>query len=379
MAQCLVPGSLRELEQIVAWAVSEETAVEVAGQGTKSGLGRPVDAGYRLSTSGLAGIDNYEPEELVMSCGAGTPLAEIEAALAERGQQLGFEPYDFSAVVGEAPGRQTIGGVIAANISGPRRLTAGAARDHVLGLQAVSGHGQIVKTGGRVVKNVTGYDLCKLLTGSFGTLAVISHLTFKTLPAPPDETTLVLHSDSLETVAKALRQATGSAYAISAAALIPGDGYQGFIRLEGTSPSIAYRVDRLDRLLGDTAATRRLERDASRAHWRRVRDAGFLPSDAPVIWRISIPPSDLGELVGSLDGRWFADWAGGLVWYAGGPTRPRLPGSGHATLVKSPAALRATLEPFQPQAAPLRALSARLKTSFDPKAVLNPGRMYAGI
>ena len=177
------------------------------GHGSKAGLGRHVEAAHKLDTTGLAGIDMYEPEELVMSCGAGTPLAEIEHVLEERGQQLAFEPYDFGAATGGKSNHQTIGGVFAANISGPRRLKAGAARDHLLGLQVVSGHGQIMKTGGRVVKNVTGYDLCKLMTGSFGTLAVMSHLTFKVLPAPEDEATLVLQGDDLTGIAQALRHA----------------------------------------------------------------------------------------------------------------------------------------------------------------------------
>ena len=377
MGDTFRPKSISELENLIAWAVSEETTLAVSGNGSKAGLGNPVEAEHVLDTTALAGIDMYEPEELVMSAGAGTPLAEIERVLAERGQQLAFEPYDFGVATDGEAGRQTIGGVFATNISGPRRLKAGAARDHLLGLQVVSGHGQVMKTGGRVVKNVTGYDLCKLMTGSMGTLAVMSHLTFKIMPAPEDEATLVLEGDDMEAVAAALRQATGTAFEISAAALVPGDGVKGFIRVEGAPPSVAYRFDRLRALLGKTLDTAKLDADESRAHWRRIRDAGFLPKGAPIIWRISIPPTDLPKLADNLDGAWYADWAGGLVWYAGGADRPSLPTTGHATLIKKPDEV--TTEPFQPQDPALRALSARVKKSFDPKAVLNPGRMYAGI
>lgn len=377
MGETLQPRSLAELEKVLAWAVSEETTISIQGHGSKAALGNRVTAEHVLDTTGLAGIDMYEPEELVMSCGAGTPLAEIESVLGERSQQLAFEPYDFGVVTGGKPNNQTIGGVFASNISGSRRLKAGAARDHLLGLQVVSGHGQIMKTGGRVVKNVTGYDLCKLMTGSFGTLAVMSHVTFKVLPAPEDELTLVLRGDDLKAVSTALRRATGTAFEISGAAIVPGDGFSGYLRIEGATPSVAYRFEQLATLLGAGLETARMEASASRSHWRKVRDAGFLPDSSPIIWRISLPPSDLPALVESLDGPWLADWAGGLVWYAGGPERPKLPSSGHATLIKRPDGV--DTEPFQPQAPALKALSARVKNSFDPKAVLNPGRMYAGI
>ena len=217
----VTPRSIAELEQVVAWAVAEEKPLEVLGAGSKRGFGRPVDADLELVTSELAGIDMYEPAELVMSAGAGTPLAEIEAALAGKNQMLAFEPADYGAITGGEAARQTIGGVFAANVSGPRRIAAGAARDHLLGLQLVTGHGQIVKTGGRVVKNVTGYDLCKLLTGSFGTLAVMSHLTFKVLPAPETSgTLLVARADEASAIEVACR-AMGTAFDVSAAAVLP--------------------------------------------------------------------------------------------------------------------------------------------------------------
>lgn len=377
MGETLRPKSLAELEKIIAWAVSEETTLKVQGNGSKSSLGYPVEAAHHLEATGLAGIDMYEPEELVMSCGAGTPLAEIEQVLDERGQQLAFEPYDFGAATGGNAKNQTIGGVFAANISGPRRLKAGAARDHLLGLQVVSGHGQLMKTGGRVVKNVTGYDLCKLLTGSFGTLAVMSHVTFKVLPAPAGETTLVLQGTDLAQVAQALRRATGTAYEISGAALVPGDGYAGYIRIEGSAPSVAYRAEQLQVLLGEGLEASQVAGSESKSLWRKIRDGGFLPAGSPIIWRISMPPSDLPALVASLNGPWFADWAGGLVWYAGESERPKLPSTGHAVLIKRP--LDVTTASFPPQEASLAALTRRVKNSFDPKAVLNPGRMYVGI
>lgn len=393
------PGSLKELEQLVAWAVAEETPLEVAGAGSKRGYGRPVEAARGVSTAGLAGIDMYEPHELVMSAGAGTPLAEVERELEERGQELAFEPGDLAALLGEEPGRQTIGGVFACNLAGPRRLKAGAARDHLLGLQLVTGHGQVIKTGGRVVKNVTGYDLAKLLTGSFGTLAVMSHLTFKVLPAAEDEATVVLAGDDLPALLAALRQAMATYCEVSGAAVLPAPATarsavglvkaagraMACLRVEGAGPSVAYRAERLeDAFAGSGFEIGRLDRGASKALWREVRDGTLLDGARPCLWRISVPPTDAAPLLERLEGDFLFDWAGGLVWLAVDEAAPEcvrgaLPTTGHATLVRAPEAVRREVEVFHPQPAPLKALSERVKNSFDPKRILNPGRMMAGL
>jgi glycolate oxidase FAD binding subunit len=400
------PGSAAELTDLVAWALAEEQPLEVLGAGTKRALGRPVEAAARVSTAGLAGIDLYEPEELVMRAGAGTPLAEIEAALAERGQELAFEPADYGAILGGEPGRQTIGGVFATNLSGPRRLKSGAARDHFLGLHAVTGLGQLVKTGGRVVKNVTGYDLCKLFAGSYGTLGIMTEVTFKVLPRAESSLTVLATGPDEPALLALLRAATGTPCEIAGAAFLPplaagrsaadtvrstGRGVAA-VRLEGVEPSVRYRSGELQRLLaapGIEFAT--LGHEDSLILWREIRDVRLLTRERP-LWRLSVPPTAAAEIATRAKAFTYErllDWAGGLVWLAvkedwmreGGDVRALLAdaGGGHATLVRAPDRLRTEALPFEPQPAPLQALSERVKRSFDPKGILNPGRMYPGI
>ena len=404
--QTFRPTKLTELEQVVAWAVAEETTLEVVGRGSKRGLGRPVEAAAELRLDRLSGIGMYEPDELVMSAAAGTPLATIEAELAERHQELAFEPADYGLILGGEPRQQSIGGVFACNLAGPRRLKAGAARDHLLGVQCVTGHGQTIKTGGRVMKNVTGYDLCKLLAGSYGTLAVASQLTFKVLPAAADCVTLLLSGGDEATLLAVLRRAMGTSAEVSSAALLPASATRrsavpaiaaaarpvACLRLEGTSVSIAYRIDSLERLCTDPGGldAARLDAEASRTLWREIRDVRLLDPGLPILWRISCPPAAAVQVMAAatpLGAALLLDWAGGLVWAAladGGEDagvailrRALADCGGHATLVRAPAELRTRIAPFQPQPEALAALGRRVKQGFDPQGVLNPGRMYA--
>jgi glycolate oxidase FAD binding subunit len=402
MAQQVAPRTAEELKDVVAWAAAEETPLEIQGAGSKRGYGRPVEAETLVALDGLSGIGLYEPAELVMSAKAGTPLAEIEELLAENQQQLAFEPPDYGALLGGPPGRATIGGVLACNLSGPRRIKAGAARDHFLGVHAVTGRGDLIKSGGRVVKNVTGYDLCKLFAGSFGTLVAMTEVTFKVLPAPEDARTLVLSAPDRTAALAALRIAMASAYDVAGAAYLPAAAAGratvamlraaasdlALVRLEGQAPSVRYRADRLKALLGGNGAIEELDVADGAAVWREVRDVALLPKNAP-LWRISVPPAGgapfLDALERELELDWLADWAGGLLWLCvrdgddGGARSIRgalaAPG-GHATLVRASTGLRATVPVFQPQEPALARLSARVKASFDPKRILNPGRMY---
>lgn len=398
------PTGPDELAALVAWAVAEEQPLEVLGNGSKRGLGRPVEARHRLELSGLCGITMYEPEELVMTAAAGTPLARVEAELAECRQELAFEPADYGAILGGEPGRQTIGGVFACNLAGPRRIRAGAARDHLLGLRCVTGQGVAIKTGGRVVKNVTGYDLCKLLTGSYGTLAVMTELTFKVLPRAETEGTLLLTGGSEQDLLACLRKATGTEHDISGAACLPplaagrssvsavrrAGRAMAAVRVEGPGPSVAYRLERLEAELGGAGEMARLEEGDSRALWREIRDLRLL-SQGRTLWRLSIPPTAAGELAGwaaefAQERLW--DWAGGLLWLAPrdawadahATVRGALAGrGGHATLVRADEELRRQVPVFEPQPEALAALTRRVKESFDPKHILNPGRMYPGL
>jgi glycolate oxidase FAD binding subunit len=398
----LKPTSAEEVLDVARWAAGRRTRLEIVGAGTRRGIGRPVLAEHVLDLSGLSGVTLYEPEELVLSARAGTPIAEIEALLAASGQELAFEPMDHGPLTGGEAGKGTIGGVLMANASGPRRIKAGAARDHVLGINAVSGRGEAFKSGGRVVKNVTGYDLAKLVAGSWGTLAAVTDLTFKVLPRAQTEATLVLRGLTEEEAAHAMAVATTSSNEVSAAAHLPETvvgkvldgrlpGWRGatLLRLEGFSPSVAYRFDRLAQLMATTAAPERLDEDDSRLLWREIRDCiPFADGTAKPVWRVSMAPSRGHEMVmamrmeAAVDA--FYDWQGGLVWLrmeAGAETETlrrqvAIHGGGHATLVRAPAHVRAAVPVFEPQPEALAALSARVKAQFDPLNILNPGRMY---
>lgn len=398
----LAPSSSAEVLETVRWAAAEEQPLEIVGHGSKRGIGRPAQTEHVLDLSRLTGVTLYEPEELVLSARAGTPLAEIEAILAERGQQLAFEPMDYGRLSGAEPGRGTIGGALAANLSGPRRLKAGAARDHILGVHCVSGRGEAFKAGGRVVKNVTGYDLSKAMAGSWGTLAVVTDVTFKVLPAAETETTVAVRGLIDDDAAAAMALAMGSSAEVSSAAHLPegvaariaGGGLGGspatLLRVEGFGPSVAYRGDALHGLLKNAGEIETIEGEASCAIWRDVRDcAPFADGTMRPVWRVSMTPGAAAPFVLALRMETgvdaFYDWQGGLVWLRmeadpeAEAVRRLLKrfGGGHATLVRAAPQWRAALPVFEPQPPALSALSARVKEQFDPKGILNPGRMVA--
>jgi glycolate oxidase FAD binding subunit len=399
MTSLLKPRDGRDVEAAVQWALAEGKTLEIVGHGSKRGIGRAAQWDLSLDLSDLSGVTLYEPDELILSSKAGTPIAEIEALLAKHNQELAFEPMDYGPVFGAAPGRGTIGGVLAANLSGPRRIKAGAARDHFLGFTAVSGRGETFKSGGRVVKNVTGYDLCKVLAGSYGTLAAMTDVTVKVLPrAETEETLLVLGLDDAA-AARAMSAAMGSSNDVSGAAHCPAPLAASLqaeagtaltaLRLEGVAPSVAHRRRALETLLSPFGEIAVLEQAASREGWRVIRNVMPFTGDARALWRISVGPTRGHEVAAAIGegAEYFYDWAGGLIWAAlpaaddGGAARVRraVAGSGHATLIRAPAAIRASVPVFEPQDAGLAALTKRVKESFDPKGVFGPGRMWAGV
>ena len=408
MSEPLRPREPKQVEEAVAWALAQGKTLELIGHGTKRTIGRAAQWDTTLDLAGLAGVTLYEPEELVLSAKAGTAVAEIKALVAEQRQQLAFEPMDYGPLLGSAAGGGTIGGAIAANLSGPRRIKAGAARDHLLGFTAVSGRGETFKSGGRVVKNVTGYDLCKLLAGSWGTLAAMTDITIKVLPkAEAEQTILVLGLDAAN-AAKVMAAAMGSFADVSAAAHLPAalaadvaeaasaGASVTALRLEGVAPSVAQRKTVLEKLLGPFGALATLEEAASRAIWQAIRDATpFAAATARGghdIWRISTAPTrgaDLGRtLEDQVGGEMLYDWAGGLVWaalphsddaHAGLVHATVAQAGGHATLIRAPAAVRSKVEVFTPEPTQLAALTQRVRKGFDPQGVLNPGRMWAGV
>jgi glycolate oxidase FAD binding subunit len=367
----LVPRDAADVAVIVAGATRP---LEPVGGGSKRQIGQPVAADL-LDLRALAGIVSYEPAELVLTAYAATPLAAIEAELAAHAQRLAFEPPDFGALLGLAR-PQTIGGVLAANLAGSRRVTAGAARDHFLGFRAVNGLGEPFKAGGNVVKNVTGYDLPKLLAGSWGTLAVLTEVTIRVVPAPELDRTLVVAAGSAGECLALLGAALRSPHDVSAAAVDPARG--SLLRLEGFAASVEARTRALCDELRCTPQDV-LEGSASRACWHGLASAAALAA-SPVVWRISVPPADALRVLDRLDAeRYLVDWGGGLILAAfdavdAKRVRGALP-AGHATLLKAPAAARATTPVFQPQAPAVAAAAARVRSAFDPRGILNPGRM----
>jgi glycolate oxidase FAD binding subunit len=375
--------------------------VWVHGRETKKGLMRPVQAARSVSTRGLSGITLYSPNEMIISAWAGTPVAEIEAALAEKGQHLIAEPPELSGLMG-AGADQTIGGVVATNLSGPRRIAWGATRDHVMGVRFVNGMGELLHSGGRVLKNVTGLDICKLLTGSHGTLAVISEVTLKVLPVPERRATLVIAGLDPQQGVAAMSQALGSPYAVSgaaylpaaAAALVPAVSWMGgavtLVRIEDFAPSVVYRADRLRAELAGFGRAELLDDGATGAVWDAVRDARALPRNGAV-WRVSVRPSAGAKVAAAVTSAfgadWFADWGGGLLWIAG----PSSEAAHHAvcdaarasggtwTLVRAPDALRLAVAVIPPETRALARIAAQVKAAFDPRSILNPGRMHAGV
>lgn len=368
------PADEAELAEAVAGATGP---LKVIGGGTRP-VGAPV-TGEALSVAALKGVELYEPGALTLVVRAGTPLEEVARVLAAEGQRLAFEPMDHRGLLGTR-GSPTIGGAVAANASGPRRISVGACRDFMLGVRFVDGRGEVVKNGGRVMKNVTGYDLVKLLTGSRGTLGVLTEVSLKVLPVPESAGMLVLQGlDSARAVA-AMARALGSPFEATGAAHDPGAG-RTLIRVEGFETQVAYRLERLAELLAGFGEAGR-ESDPARveAAWAAIRDvAPFhgLPGD---VWRISCKPSDAPGLAARLEAEGLLfDWGGGLIWArlpAGTDARARLGAfDGHATLVRASEATRASLPVFPPEPAPLAALSRGLRARFDPRGILNPGLM----
>ncbi|MGP8232595.1 MAG: glycolate oxidase subunit GlcE [Methylovirgula sp.] len=397
----VTPKTEAETIEAVNAARAAHRRIAIQGGGSRAGLGRPVEAETRLSTHGLTGITLYEPRELVISARAGTPLREIEAALQENNQTLPFEPMDHRALYG-TDGEPTLGGVAACNISGPRRISAGAARDFLIGLRFVNGRGEIVKTGGRVMKNVTGLDLVKLLCGSHGTLGVITEATFKVLPRPAFAGTLALYGLADGKAVAALCAAFGTPLSVSAAAHLPAGLATPepltLFRLEGPQASVDERLSVLRRTLAPFEHGEALAPDYAGALWRAIRNVVPLVSPPEAaIWRVSVQPTRAPKLVDLIlkqtAARYYYDWGGGLVWLAVAATgdagaaviRAALAQAGngqmigHASLVRAPDDVRSRVDVFEPLATPLLKLTKDIKASFDPDGILNPGLMYPGI
>jgi glycolate oxidase FAD binding subunit len=400
------PVDEREFSRVLAEATATNTPLEVMGAGSKQRIGRPMQTAANVSSRALRGITLYEPNEMVMAARAGTPVAQIEEALVERGQMLAFEPVELGLLAGSEEKQATIAGVFSTNIAGARRISAGSARDHLLGLRGVNGRGDIFKAGGRVMKNVTGVDLCRGISGSWGTLAILTEVTFKVLPAPEDTGTILLLGLPDEIAVEVLCAAMGTPYEVSGAVHLQAsmvarlwhDGLrtQGqavtALRVENFTKSVAYRTARLKEHFKAYGEIHQLDRTNSHSFWSELRQLSVLMgSDAPV-WRISTAPTAGPKVVAAItsymDCRAFYDWSGGLIWAevlsttdAGAADIRRVIAThgGHATLVRAEPEVRAAVDVFQPLEPGIERLSRKLKATFDPAGILNPGRMYPNI
>ena len=400
----------KDVEQVVRAAVASEQPLEIIGHGTRRAIGHPMATNAVLDLSALNAVISYEPNELIITVQAGAPLADVQSLIDSKNQQFAFEPMDTSALLGVS-GNGTVGGMIGAGLAGPRRIKAGGARDHLLGAHAVSGFGDSFKTGGKVVKNVTGYDLCKLLTGSWGTLAVMTEVTLKVMPKPESERTLVLGGLDDVTANRAMTAALGSPFDVSGAAHLPNSAFrpatgalaalssQGqavtLLRLEGIAASVADRAGSLGKTLSPFGPVEMLRDSASAAVWSTIRDVEPFASSGSLgawpVWRIVCPPASGGVLGQALardsGGDVIYDWGGGLIWAALPPKPDALAGlvrqrveaaGGHASLIRASEQTRRDVDVFHPQAGGLAALSQRVRHSFDPKIILNRGRMVRG-
>lgn len=376
MSAELVPASEAELAEIVRAAAAGGEALAIRGGGTR-GIGGPVE-GRSVSLAAIAGITLYEPGALTLVARAGTPLDEVEAVLAAEGQRLPFEPWDGRAMHGGdhgANGVPTVGGLAAVNASGPRRIEAGAARDSMIGVRFVDGTGAVVRNGGRVMKNVTGLDLVKLVAGSHGTLGVLTEVAFKVLPAAAETATLVFEGQDLATAGRTMRAALATPYGVSGAAHVAG---RTLLRVEGFPASVAHRARALAAALDGFGAARV---EPGVGEWAAVRDAAAFAGRPGALWRLSVKPTDGPAVAAGLAPAEVAlDWAGGLVWALAPEemdVRARLKVPGHATLMRASATAKARWGVFHPEAAPVAALSAGLRARFDPKGILNRGLMTA--
>ncbi len=403
----LRPNNEKDLSSVIRDAASEGRPLEIIGRGTKRDVGRPLQTETLLTTEAMSGVTLYEPTELVLSAKAGTPLSEVEQTLAAHNQELAFEPVDLGGSFGDAPSAGSIGGIFATNISGSRRFVAGAARDHLLGLRGVNGRGEIFKSGGRVMKNVTGYDVARGLAGSWGTLAVMTEVTMKVLPKAEESLTLVLRGLTDDVAVEALATAIASPCEISGAVhlhaefarnLAPENDARGeaeslsAIRIESFRTSLRARANRVRHLLGAYSGVSDFGGERSASFWSSIRRLSFLSHRSCPVWRIVAPAGSTAKIVASvarhIDCRAAYDWAGGVVWLETAPLihagaieirRAIYEHGGHATLIRGEQATRASVDVFQPLDDTMRRLTSGLKQAFDPERVLNPGRMYAGI
>jgi len=408
----IYPSNEKELSDFIKKFYKSNTPIEIIGSGSKKEIGKPLQCAKILNLSKLDGIIKYLPEELYIQVKACTPIKKIEEELKKKKQQLAFEPIDFGNLLSGKSNYGTAAGQVACNISGSRRFKVGSVRDHVLGFRGVNGKGEIIKSGGSVVKNVTGYDLSKIICGSYGTLVVLSEIIFKVLPMPEESKTLVIHDLKMETANYLMNEAISSSYDISGAVFLPlGPKISGCtmdvektfklndlkyggpltaIRIEGSRNSIDERAQNLiDDFKIREFNLSILEKIQSEIFWNKVRTLEFFSSSKNNIIRIVLPPSQTVQLIYQLSGKfkYYLDWGGALIWMEASELSEEMFESirkkvvkhgGYVTMIKNSNNLPYVEEVFTINRSRFD-ISQNIKKSFDPKRILNPGKMYTGI
>ncbi|MBE7638599.1 FAD-binding protein [Sneathiella sp. P13V-1] len=394
-----------QIRELLDWAIADKKVINVTGGGTKLELGRPTEVDAELSMSDLNGVLLYEPAELVMKAKAGTRLVEIQKTLKDAGQQMAFCPPDLGPLMGKDAGLTTLGGIFACNLSGSERIKNGAARDHLLGVEGFTGRAEPFHTGSRVMKNVTGYDLCKLIAGSHGTLAVATEFTFKVLPKGEKTRTVVVFGESPEQAVKTMNRAMSSIHEVVATAYLPADIAKRtdidlisepeksvtVMKVEGAAPSAEFRCKALKDMFKDCGDIEELHGMRSEKLWDFTGNVGaFVADQSRIVWKISTPPAEAASYIASLSEslsglEYYLDWAGGLIWIslpaatenAGEESVRGKLENGHATLIRADASVRSAISPFHPQDKIKMMISEKIRDGFDPSCILNPERMYA--
>ncbi len=398
------PLNENEIAEFVRNCHSKNIPIEIKGHGSKAKVGRNFQSEKLIDLSNYSGIIKYEPEELYIKVKAGTPLSEITNELDKNNQHLAFEPLDLGYIFEGKSNPGTIGGTIACNFSGSRRFKVGSARDHVLGIKIINGRGEIIKSGGTVVKNVTGYDLSKIVTGSYGTLAIISELSLKVLPKPPSTKTLIIHSAQLKKAIEYMSTGLSSSVDVSGAVFYPeyfkdkfslndltNKGPITALRIEGVNSSIEDRINRLVKELGLlNDEINFLDEQQSKIFWRYTQDLKAFQKTTKDIMKIVVPPSETLNLLNNLkkfSSRYFIEWGGNLIWFEIENMSQEILKTmneviakcgGYNILVKLDDGFKSSMDVFKIDHIKYK-LSEKLKTSFDPKRILNPGKMYSGI
>ena len=398
------PKSEDEVSEIVENLFKNKTPVEIIGLGSKKFIGNKLQCSKILDLSNLSGIIEYFPEELYIKVKACTPIIEIEKKLNENNQQLAFETLDFGYIVSGKSNKGTAAGSVSCNFSGSRRFKVGSVRDYVLGFRGVNGKGDIIKSGGTVVKNVTGYDLSKLITGSFGTLVALTEITFKVLPKKPLNKTIIIHEILKKDIAQLFNKIINSSSEVSGSMYLPLDSNNKSdeifkfndikysapyiaIRADGSEKSIEERINNLSfELELNNNKISILDYNQSDLFWKKVNNLELFSNTKNSIFRVVIPQSKCASLLEHFDKnyRYFIDWCGSLVWLeVSGLTEEKFFSlrksivelGGYLTVIKQQENGLYIKENFTVNETVLN-ISKKIKESFDPKKIFNPGKMY---